>query len=251
MKRFLLRLAYDGTNFYGWQIQKNGRTVQQTIETALFELAGEKIAVTGSGRTDSGVHALRQYAHFDLPLSITADQLCKALRTKLPHDIGRLEAFEVSEEFNARYDAFKRSYKYIITKERTPFNRYYKSFIPRLKLDNTKIEAALPYFLGKHDFTSFSKLNPDLKHNFCDLQQFKVSFDGDDIIFEISANRFLHNMVRRLVGTVVNISHTDTDPKIITELIALENPSHRLIQTAPAQGLYLKEVHYPKEKFII
>ena len=250
MKRILLRLAYDGTGFYGWQTQKSGRTVQQTIETALFELAGAEIPVTGSGRTDSGVHALRQYAHFDLPLKMTPEQLCKALRTKLPHDIGMLEAFEVSNDFNARYDAFKRSYRYIITRNRTPFNRFYKSFIPRLKLDDESIKAALPYFLGKHDFTSFSKLNPDLKHNFCDLQQFDVSFRDEDIIFEISANRFLHNMVRRLVGTVVNISHTETDPKIITELIERKNPSHRLIQTAPSQGLYLKEVHYPEEKFL-
>lgn len=250
MKRILLRLAYDGTDFCGWQTQKSGRTVQQTIEKALFELAGEKIAVTGSGRTDSGVHALRQYAHFDLPLKMTTDQLVRAMRTKLPHDIGMMKAFEVKDDFNARYDAFRRSYRYIITRERTPFNRFHKSFIPRLRLDNERIKAALPYFLGEHDFTSFSKLNPDLKHNFCDLQQFDVSFENDDIIFEISANRFLHNMVRRLVGTVINISHTETDPSIIQELIGRKNPSHRLIQTAPAQGLYLREVHYPEDKFI-
>ncbi len=250
MKRFLMRISYDGTNFNGWQSQKEVRTVQQTIEQVLTKIAKTKISTICAGRTDRGVHALRQYANFDFPLKMTTEQIRMALISNLPEDISILNVFRVKEDFNARYSAISRTYKYIITKNKTPFNRFYKSFIPNKNISLDRLKECLPFFLGKHDFTSFSKYNPDLNHCLCDVINFKVTEKNNDFIFEITANRFLHNMVRRIIGTIINISHTDVDPKIIQDLIKEKDQKNKLITTSPSQGLYLAEVVYPEEYFL-
>ncbi|MCD4795760.1 MAG: tRNA pseudouridine(38-40) synthase TruA [Candidatus Cloacimonetes bacterium] len=249
MKRYLLRISYDGSNFAGWQSQKEGRTVQQTIEKALSSIAGKPITIVGSGRTDAGVHAFRQYAHFDFSMNMNTTQIKAALQTKLPFDILITGVYEVKDDFHARYDAVKRTYKYYLAKERTPFNRFYKSFIPRKKLFQGKIDCCLPYFIGLHDFTSFAKYNPDIKNQDCEIYEFSCEEREDDHLFTITANRFLHNMVRRIIGTIVEISHSDADPEIIQELILNRNPSQKLVTTAPPQGLYLAEVLYKPEWF--
>ena len=244
MKRYLMTISYDGTNFCGWQSQKNERTVQQTIETALAIIAKEPVPIVGSGRTDAGVHALKQFAHFDFPIKMTPEQILLALNSKLPEDIRTIKIIQVNDDFSARYDAIQRKYIYLIAKERTPFNRFYKSFFPRIKIVPEKIENCLSYFEGKHDFTSFSKFNPDITSQICYVQSFIFKEKKDDFIFEIDANRFLHHMVRRIIGTILNISNSEQKPEIIIELFNLKNPENKLIATAPPEGLYLADVIY-------
>lgn len=251
MKRYLMKLAFDGTGFQGWQSQKKGRTVQQEIEKILTEIAKTKIAVTGAGRTDAGVHALAQFAHFDFSIKMSVNQVLKAVQTKTPADIQVIEVTEVTQDFSARYDAYQRTYEYIITKIPTPFNRYYKTNFKRKHIRPEIIEACLPHFLGEHDFTSFAKFNLQIKSPVCTVKNFTLQETNEDLILEITANRFLHNMVRRIVGTVVNISHTNEDPAIIQELIAARTTQNKLISTAPSNGLYLKEILYPESCYFI
>ena len=245
MKRYLLQISYSGTNFCGWQTQKSGRTVQQTIEQALSEIAKKEIPVTASGRTDAGVHALNQYAHFDFPENMNEKQILKAISTKLPSDIIVNQVLAVKNDFHARFDAFERRYKYILTTKHSPFTFFGKVFYNPEFADDKTIDKSTKAFLGKHDFTSFCKYNPDVKSTFCDIKTFGFHRDNEDLIFEINADRFLHNMVRRLVGTVLNISRFKENPNIIAELIENKNPSHKLLTTFPAKGLYLADVLYP------
>jgi len=244
-----MRISYDGTFFNGWQSQKKGRTVQQILEKALSEIAKQPITVIGSGRTDAGVHAFRQYAHFDFPVQMTPNQIVLALRAKLPQDVSVSRIFPVKDDFHARYNAVQRKYIYFITTNPTPFTRFYRTYFPKTFISLNKIRTTVSYFTGKHDFTSFSKFNPDIKTTICEISDFQVTEKQDDIIFEISANRFLHNMVRRIIGTIVNISRTNTNPDIVSQLIEMKNPQHKLISTAPPQGLFLAEVKYPKNSF--
>jgi tRNA pseudouridine38-40 synthase len=133
----------------------------------------------------------------------------------------------------------------VVARQKSPFNRRFCSHIPRAVFDQAKIEAGMTYFLGEHDFSSFAKFNPDLQHQRCLIKSLKFSLDSETAIFKISANRFLHNMVRRIVGTLINISITDSSPQIVSELIARQDPSHKLITTAPPNGLFLTDVIYP------
>ncbi|MDP8204785.1 MAG: tRNA pseudouridine(38-40) synthase TruA [Candidatus Tenebribacter mawsonii] len=246
MKNFLAKISYDGTDFSGWQIQKEGRTVQQVLENALSKIAKEEIKTISAGRTDAGVHAIGQYANFHFPIQMTAKQIRLAIRAHLPYDILVSQIVEVPHDFNARYDAQSRSYRYIIAKYRTPFNRKYKTFIPKIKINSEVAEDCLEYFIGKHDFTSFAKLNPDLNNYNCNVLEFEFEETEHDYIFEIRANRFLHNMVRRVVGTIINISSSNTNPSIITKLLLDKTTVNKLINTIPPNGLYLIDVEYPK-----
>jgi len=245
MKNFLVKISYDGTDFCGWQIQKEGRTVQQVLEVALSKIAKDEIKTISAGRTDAGVHAIGQYANFQFPIQMTAKQIQFALRTHLPYDIKITQIVDVPENFSARYDAVSRNYKYILAKYRTPFNRKYKSYIPKLNLRTEIAEDCLKYFMGKHDFTSFAKLNPDLNNYYCNILEFEFNETEDDYIFEIKSNRFLHNMVRRIVGTIINISGSGNKPSIITKLLEAKTTKNKLITTAPPNGLYLANVEYP------
>ena len=245
MKNFLAKISYDGTDFNGWQIQKEGRTIQQVLEEALSKIAKEEIKITSAGRTDAGVHAIGQYANFHFPIKMAAKQIQFALRTKLPYDILVTKVMEVPDNFNARFNATSRTYRYILAKELTPFNRKYKSFIPKIEIETEIVEECLKYFIGKHDFTSFAKFNPDLNNYFCTILKFEFEETNNDYRFVIQANRFLHNMVRRIVGTIINISSTNTNPDIIKNLLVAKTPENKLITTAPPSGLYLIDVGYP------
>ncbi len=245
MQKFLIKISYDGSCYHGWQIQPNGISVQEVIEKCLKQIAKQAIPIVGSGRTDTGVHATCQYAHFNFPINMSPKQLRLALRTKLPDSIRVTEAFIVPESFHARYDAYKRGYKYILTRKKNPFNRLYKSFIPYKELDIDRMRACVPYLLGQHDFTSFCKPNPQIKSNVCDLYKVDIVENGFDIEFYISANRFLHNMVRRIVGTLVSFSHEKFDPAMIKDLMDAKKANQNIIFTAPPNGLYLREVLYP------
>lgn len=248
MPRFLIKLSYDGTGFYGWQIQKQNRTVQYVMQKALFEYCGERIKVTGSGRTDTGVHALGQYAHFDYHGNANPEQIRKGLRRYLPEDIQILNVFDVGSAFHARYDAYERCYKYIITKNPTPFNRLYQASFPRKKIRIELMQEASGFFIGKHDFTSFSKDNPAIPDHVCTITESAFEINKDSYIYTIRADRFLHNMVRRIVGFMVNISHMELEPDTVINILKQKQAKQTLIFPAPPQGLYLAEVLYPSDK---
>ena len=185
---------------------------------------------------------MRQYAHFDFPIKMTEEQIKFAIQTKLPRDVKILKVTTENDNFHARFDAKVRTYKYFIAKDRTPFNRYYRSHFQKLKIIKKKIDACLPYFLGKHDFTNFAKYNPDVKNYVCEIHKLTFEEFDDYFLFTISANRFLHNMVRRIVGTIINTTNSSEKSSIIEKLFEMKN--HKLVITAPTQGLYLFDVMY-------
>jgi tRNA pseudouridine38-40 synthase len=244
-KRFVLKLSFDGTDFNGWQIQPNGRTVQEELEKALSSVAKQKIVILGSGRTDSGVHAFNQYAHFDFPINMTTIQIQLALQNKLTKEIKIKNVFEVDNDFNARFSATQRHYKYFITENWNPFNKDYRSWFPRKKINYDLINNYINMFLGEHDFAGFSKPNPDLKHTRCNITQIAFDKIEDGYLFQIKANRFLHNMVRRIVGCLVTLSDKNYPPEIIIELLQRKQSDQILVPTAPPNGLFLWEVLYP------
>lgn len=249
MQRFLVRLAYDGSAFQGWQKQPTVRTVQGELERALSEVAKEKILTTGSSRTDTGVHAINQYAHFDFPVKMTPLQIKLALITKLQKDIQIKEVYPVVDDFNARYQAIGRKYRFIITKELTPFNRLYKSYFPKHKIVRERIESCLPLFRGSNDFEFFCLKNKELKTYISVVDHCSFSETAEDYVFEISADRFLHNMVRRIIGTLVRLSKDEQGYDIINELLKKNRKYLHLVYTAPPQGLYLMDVLYHPNSF--
>ena len=248
MSRYLICLSYDGTDFHGWQIQSQGRTVQACLENILSEIAGSHIAVTGSGRTDARVHAQNQYAHFDLDTRMNTNQIVAALNSRVPADIKIQNCQQVPDDFSARYNATSRTYQYHIALDYSPFQRHFSVNFPRFNFTQESISNCLPKFLSEHDFTAFAKHNPDLNHHRCTIKAFEIHKKESQLILTIQANRFLHNMVRRIVGTCLRISHTKSDPAIITKLINDCDPTNNLIYTAPPQGLFLTHVEYPPSK---
>ncbi len=242
--RILVHLTYDGHDFHGWQVQPWARTVQQVIEDVLLAISGQRVPVTGSGRTDAGVHALAQAAHFDWPLDMTPYQIRLAMNAKLPPDVRCTGATIVAEDFNARFDACERRYRYLLEQHTSPFTRYYRSSLPRVPLCPERMKPLLPVFLGLHDFAAFCRPSPDLPHTRCELREFSLHMEQDHLRFELRANRFLHNMVRRLVGCVVTLAANDLGPDVARELLEAGKPHPRLIPTAPPQGLYLTDVLY-------
>ncbi|MBW6516387.1 MAG: tRNA pseudouridine(38-40) synthase TruA [Candidatus Cloacimonetes bacterium] len=249
MSRFVVRLAYDGSAFQGWQKQPHQRTVQGELERALSEIAKETITTIGSSRTDTGVHALNQYAHFDFPIRMTPEQIKLALITKLPKDMQIIKVYRVVDDFNARYQAIGRKYKFIIAKELTPFNRLYKSYFPKYKIEKVRIDKCLPLFLGRTDFEFFCRKSEDINTFISVVDHCTFSETEEDFIFEIAADRFLHNMVRRIIGTLVRLSDEDDIYYIVQQLLAGNRKYLHLVYTAPPQGLYLVDVLYPEGEF--
>ncbi len=248
-RRIALQIAYDGSVFYGWQKQYISPTVQEVVEKALSDIFKESTLVTGSGRTDSGVHATCQIAHFDFKLNMTTEQIRLALKSKLPHSVQAVKVWEVDHEFHARYSAQKRSYTYLISKQSNPFVRNYQADLFRYRINTDKIRESIPCFIGEHDFTSFCKPNPEITNHVCNISQLSLEETADKWIIRISANRFLHNMVRRIVGALVSVSHKNHPSGIASDWIALERHEQKNFFTAPAQGLYLSKVEYPESLF--
>jgi len=242
-----MKLAYDGTDYHGWQKQKNGLAIQEVLENALQFFSRKPSSLIAAGRTDTGVHALAQYAHFDYEGRMQPDQMLLAFRRLLPPSIKVLEINRVSPYLSARYQAFERSYRYILAKELSPFNSRYSGFIPHLKLNLAPMLSAADYLMGKHDFSSFGRANPEVPNRICDVQRLSITENQENFIFEIVADRFLHNMVRRIVGTLANISHFGLAPQIIDDILKQHCPRQNLVTTAPASGLYLIDVKYPAE----
>ncbi len=245
--RYLIQISYDGTGFIGWQKQKTGRSIQAQMEAALREFCQKETAIVAAGRTDARVHALAQFAHFDYEGNMTMPQILKAFRRWLPDDIKVLQIWEVDPGFSARYQAYEREYRYILSIDRNPFDRNYAGFIPHLKIRLEPMQKAAPRLLGRHDFSSFGRLNPEVPNRICEIKEITITEGDDSFVFILRADRFLHNMVRRIVGTLTNVSHFDLEPDAVSDILAQRRSRQTLVTTAPPEGLYLIGVKYPAE----
>ena len=243
MKNVKLTIQYDGTDFSGWQRQLNGRTVQEEIEKALSIILKKNVKINGSGRTDAGVHALAQVANFREDFTIPVDRIPRALNGLLPEDISILSAIEVDKDFHARYSAKGKKYVYKIynSKIRSPILRNSSYWVPE-PLDIEKMKVAANCFIGEHDFKGFRASSSKVKKTIRTIYSFDVCVEDKMIIIETSGNGFLHNMVRIMVGTLVDIGKN----KIKSDLIDILHTGMRekAGHTAPPQGLYLAEVYY-------
>jgi tRNA pseudouridine38-40 synthase len=249
-KRYRLLLEYDGTDFVGWQFQSKGRSVQGEIESVLQRMFGQPVRVHGAGRTDSGVHASGQTAHFDLTCRLDAMTMAKALNAELPADITVHDAGIAEPDFHARFSASSRSYEYTIVGHRVSIDRR-RQWSLYATLDHQAIREAVSCLAGTHDFQAFAKVVPGMPHHFCHVYHAEWETDGTRSRFHIKANRFLQGMVRCLVGSLVHVGRHRITP---TEFIAiLESRDHgRAPMLAPAHGLVLTQVGYdPAERAVV
>ncbi|HDQ00706.1 MAG TPA: tRNA pseudouridine(38-40) synthase TruA [bacterium] len=242
MRNIKIVLEYDGTDFCGWQFQPNLRTVQQNIQAALKQIFRQDITVIGAGRTDSGVHARGQVANFHIDSEMAAEKIMAALNGNLPKDIRILSAEQVSPDFNSRYSAKKRHYQYVITQVERAINRNYM-WCYKNKLDVEKMQRASKYLLGRQDFKSFCAQNVDLEHHYCTVE--KIDWEQKESILSLNivANRFIHSMVRIIVGTMIDVGRGFTEVEKIPEILAAKDRK-KSGQTVPAKGLCLEKVYY-------
>ena len=244
MKNIALRLRYDGSRYHGWQVQKNVVTVAQTMEEALAKVCGERVKLTGCGRTDAGVHALRYCANFHSGCTVPVDRLPLAVNSRLPDDIAVVDAVEVPDDFNAIGSCVKKEYVYKILNSRIPdpFLADRVCFYPQ-RLDISLMQAAARAFEGTHDFKAVRSEGTQTKTTVRTVYWCRAEKDGDLITVSICANGFLYNMCRAMVGTMVYASYGKLIPEEIPAL--LEKRDRRLTgPTMPPQGLYLNRVWY-------
>lgn len=247
--RYFIYLAYDGTNYHGWQIQPNGISVQETLMKALFTFLRKEIEVIGAGRTDAGVHASLMVAHFDYDGDILDTELvCEKLNRILPPDISIYEVKQVKPDAHARFDALSRTYKYYVTTEKHPFQRQYRYRLHNMP-DFEKMNEAAPLLFNYTDFTSFSKLHTDVKTNNCKIiYAHWKQMDAVTWVFTIQADRFLRNMVRAIVGTLLEVGQGKLTLDGFCKVIELKDRG-RAGTSVPGQGLFLVDIQYPEEIF--
>jgi tRNA pseudouridine38-40 synthase len=249
--RYFLKLAYNGKKYSGWQVQKNENTVQAEINKALCTIFSEDINVIGCGRTDTGVHARDFYAHFDLPVSLSDSDIQKAINSLngyLPKDIVIDDILAVNPTANARFDALSRTYKYYIVQKKDPFNEEF-AYTYYVDLDIKIMNLAAEILFEYEDFTSFSKVKTQTKTNNCKIILAIWEKSENRLVFTITADRFLRNMVRAIVGTLIDIGRHKINLKEFRNIIELKNRSAAGF-SVPALGLYLHSVTYPKSIFV-
>lgn len=246
--RYFLEIAYDGTRFHGWQVQPNALSVQEVLEDCLSKVLRQPIATTGSGRTDTGVHATQQFVHFDVAQRLDTAQAVYKFNRLLPADIAANNLYLVSDEAHARFDAFARTYHYYISLWKNPFNRHYAAYINK-PLDVELMNAAAAILLKYEDFTTFSKVKGDTKHYRCTIYEASWQQHGQELIFTIRANRFLRGMVRLIVGTLLDVGRGKLSITQFEHIIASQDRS-KASGAAPSEGLYLAKVEYPEHLFL-
>ena len=246
--RYFLELRYDGAAYCGWQRQLDAPSVQQTIESTLSKLLRHSVEIVGAGRTDTGVNASYYAAHFDTDAEFDPKQLLYKVNLMLPHDISIESVTPVSSEAHARFDAREREYTYYISTVKNPFRRH-SAWINYQQLDIAKMNEAAKLLLEYSDFTSFAKLNSNNKTNICHIMVAEWTCEEGGIIrFTIRADRFLRNMVRAIVGTLVDVGRGRYSVDEFRSIVESKDLS-RSSAGAPAQGLFLSDVVYPKDIF--
>ena len=246
--RYFIYLAYNGKNYCGWQIQPNGISVQETIEKALATLLRTPTPITGAGRTDAGVHARMMAAHFDSDSEPDLSTLANKLNSLLPKYIAIYKIVEVKPDAHARFDATSRLYRYYVTTRKDPFlyNLKYKVFG---KLDIAAMNACTKILFEYEDFTSFSKLHTDVKTNNCTIMLAQWEQQDEDYIFTIKANRFLRNMVRSIVGTLLEAGRGKIGTDEMRRIIEAKDRC-AAGTSVPGHALFLEEIEYNNDIFI-
>ncbi|MBN2745356.1 MAG: tRNA pseudouridine(38-40) synthase TruA [Bacteroidales bacterium] len=246
--RYFVKLSYRGTHYHGWQIQPNGITVQEELTKAFsLKLSEPELIITGAGRTDTGVHARNFYAHFDTKLPIIdLDDLVVQMNKFLSKDITIHQIFPVIDQAHARFDALSRTYRYFISTEKDPFFQDFSWYVYG-KLNIEKMNQATFYLLGEQDFTSFSKLHTQTKTNICTVTKAVWTKHETSLVFEITADRFLRNMVRAVVGTLVKVGRERIAPEDVKEILLAKSRSDAG-ESVPAKGLFLEDIGYDFER---
>lgn len=242
MRRFI-QLSYDGAAYHGWQKQPNARSVQQTLQEALSTLLQTDIEVVGAGRTDAGVSARMMVAHFETSKACDNEQLVYKLNKLLPHDIAVQRIWEVPDEMHARFSATSRTYHYYIHTRKDPFVRQY-SWLVTFPLDFARMNEAASRLPDFEDFTSFSKVNTDTKTNLCNVTEARWTREGENTWrFTITANRFLRNMVRAIVGTLIEVGRGRMTVDEFCQVIEQRNRCSAG-DSVPGHALFLVDVSY-------
>ena len=246
MARFKIYVEYEGTRYSGWQVQKNVRTVQgKLLEAAEKIFKNEKVDIQGSGRTDAGVHALCQVAHFDVKTVLAPEIIRLKLNDELPSDINILEVEKTHPKFHARHDAVSRSYLYQISKRRTAFGKNYVWWI-KDKLDYSRMQSSAKIFIGMHDFVSFADEDQEEKSTKVLIEDVQMEEDGELILVRIIGSHFLWKMVRRMIGVLVEIGRGKLSEHDLKRfLYSRSNEPAKC--TAPPSGLFLEQVIYKGE----
>ncbi len=248
-QRYFIELAYKGTRFHGWQVQPNASSVQENLEKCLSTVTRETIAVTGCGRTDTGVHARYFVAHFDSERTdLDHPDFVYKLNGFLDKDITLFRISKVSAEAHARFDAISRTYQYFIHLHKDPFKAETSWFFFR-QPNLEKMNEASRILFEYTDFTSFSKLHTDVKTNNCKIYRAEWAQQNNDIIFTVKADRFLRNMVRALVGTIMEVGLGKIDLDGFRQIIGKKDRGEAGL-SVPAQGLFLTDVEYPEKIFL-
>ena len=244
MRNLRLDICYDGTRYRGWQrLPGKDDTIQGKLETALSRILGEPIEISGSGRTDAGVHARRQVANFHCESTMAAPEILENLRRYLPEDIGIYSCRDVSERFHARLNAKEKTYCYRVWNSEMPcvFDRRFVAVMPET-LDISAMEQAARYLMGQHDFAAFCGNAKMKKSTVRYIRDLTVTRQGNEVRITVTGNGFLHNMVRILVGTLVEVGRGEREPDSIPQLFGGKRAETGFL--APAQGLCLMEVYY-------
>jgi tRNA pseudouridine38-40 synthase len=246
--RYFFEISYFGTNYHGWQYQKNATGVQEVVENVLDKLLKEKIAIVGSGRTDTGVHCVQQFFHADIEREFDKKHLLQRLNAFLPGDIVIKNVVDVKPEAHARYDARSRMYEYRITRVKDPF-LLDRAFYFFRELDVPTMNRAAALLRGKHDFQAFCKVKTDVNHFICNVKEVRWNQKGELLVFTITANRFLRGMVRAIVGTLLEVG---TGKITIKEFLAILHAKDRKKagMNVPAEGLYLIQVKYSNKIYL-
>lgn len=244
MQRFFIEIMYDGSNYHGWQIQPNSITIQEQLEKAISTILNKKIGVVGAGRTDTGVHAKQFFAHFDCVSNLLDTNIIYRLNSLLPKDICIKSIRKVKLDAHCRFDALSRTYEYIINKSKNPF-LVDKAYFLHKCLDIDEMNKAANCLFDFIDFTSFSKLHTQTKTNNCKIKKAVWEQRGETLVFIIQADRFLRNMVRAIVGTLIDVGLNKIsidDFKIIIK----SRDRAQAGTSVPAHALYLKKICYPE-----
>lgn len=248
MRRYAIHLAYNGANYCGWQRQPALPTVQETLEEGLGTLLRQPVPVMGCGRTDSGVHASDFYAHFDSESELP-ENLTFKLNSYLPPDIAIYGIQEVAADFHARFSALSRTYEYRLSTARLPFLQglYCRIYF---EADVEKMNEGARLLMEYEDFTSFAKLHTDNKTNLCTLREAGWRREGELLVFRITANRFLRNMVRSVTGTLLDVGRGKLSLEGLREIVERKDRCAAGV-SMPAQGLFLTHVEYPWDKYTL
>jgi len=242
--RYFVVFSYSGKQYHGWQIQPNAITVEEVLEEAFSTLLGEKIDLIGAGRTDAGVHAKQMVAHFDAVISRDIEDLLYRLNSFLPADIAVQNIYKVADDAHARFDAHSRTYEYWLVQEKNPFLIPFAHYV-KYPLDIEKMNQAAELLLTYKDFECFSKSNTDVNTYLCSISHARWVLNKDVLVFTITADRFLRNMVRAIVGTLLDVGLGKIEIEAVKTIIKSKNRSNAG-PSVPAKGLYLTQVSYPK-----